>query len=440
MDDIFGTKTTKQGKKAKDTTHEWDMSMDTLSSVAICDSTHEVWVYTTDFSDDGAITPGEDNIIVSFVGTDTAGAGCVGDVLMSGLKIFTDPVDWYTTVTTGFGGALADSSWVGRDSAFGEAAVSSGATDVIVGVGDAVLDIPSNAGKIWTHYTGWGNDDDDDDVCYITTAVMKAEGNNNSPELTSMRKLRDRYGNWFAADEVREYYQIAPRIVANINRSSNSSQIYKQLHSEYIVPAHQQVTQGNYGTAHKIYKNMVNYTRRFAATESGLSCFDDVTGQIFHNSNGRGHKISIKITCNGETMYDTEMAGSDKREKSGDNLLYLGTNKSFKITKPGTWKVNVESLSSHAECATPELDETWTIYVPKPAGWDESAPVIRTQTEDVKAITTDVNKKLKDLGLKEGTDPLSIFAGIVIGGGILTWGLLSYLGSDSGEEDTESTE
>ena len=429
MDDIFGTKTTKQGKKAKDTTHEWDMSMDTLSSVAICDSTHEVWVYTTDFLDDGAITPGEDNIIVSFVGTDTAGAGCVGDILMSGLKIFTDPVDWYTTVTTGFGEALADEdSWIGRDSVVGDAAVDSGAAGGYVAVVDAVIDIPSNAGIIVDEY------------CYITTAVMNAQGHDNSPELTSMRKLRDRYGNWFAADEVREYYQIAPRIVANINRSSNRSQIYKQLHSEYISPAHQQVSQGNYGTAHKIYKNMVNYTRRFAATESGETCFDDITGQIFHNANGRGHKVSVKITCDGETMYDTEMAGSDKREKSGNTLLYIPSNKSFKITKPGTWKVTVESLSSHAECATPELDKTWTINVPKPAGWDDSAPVIRTQTKDVKAITSEVNTKLKELGVKSDTDPLTIFAGIVMAGGILTWGLLSYLGSSSGDEEGTADE
>ena len=134
-------------------------------------------------------------------------------------------------------------------------------------------------------------------------------------------------------------------------------------------------------------------------------------------------------------MYDTEMSGSDKRETSGDNLLMLGTNKSFKITKPGTWKVTVESLSSHAECATPTLDESWTINVPKPAGWDDSAPVIQTQTEEVKAITNEINTQLKELGLKEGTDPLTIFAGIVVGGGILIYGLLSYLGSDSNEEE-----
>lgn len=409
MEDIFGTKTTKQGSKA---------SSETDSGV-LCDSKHEVWVYTTDFLNDGSITPGEDNIIVSFVGTDSSGTGCVGDILSGGIKIFTDPVDWYSTVTTGFGEALADEdSIIGRGSMVGDAAVESGAAQAYVDFIDWAV----------------GGSDDDASTCYITTAVMNAQGNDNSPELNSMRKLRDRYGNWFAADEVREYYQIAPRIVANINRSYNRSQIYKQLHSEYIKPAHQQVTQGNYGTAHKIYKNMVNYTRRFAA-DSGEGCFDDFGGTVLHNANGRGHKISIKITCNGETMYDTEMSGSDKRETSGGNLLYLGTNKSFKITKPGTWKVTVESLSSHAECATPTLDESWTINVPKPSDWDDSAPVIQTQTENVKAITNEVNAQLKELGIKEGTDPLTIFAGIVLGGGILTYTLLSYLGSGSDEEE-----
>ena len=117
MEDIFGTKTTKQGSKA---------SSETDSGV-LCESKHEVWVYTTDFLNDGSITPGEDNIIVSFVGTDSSGTGCVGDILSGGIKIFTDPVDWYSTVTTGFGEALADEdSIIGRGSMVGDAAVDSG--------------------------------------------------------------------------------------------------------------------------------------------------------------------------------------------------------------------------------------------------------------------------------------------------------------------------
>ena len=412
---IFGTKVTKQGSKGKSETDAY----------TLCDSQHTVWVYTTDYLNDGAITPGEDNIIVSFSGIDSAGTGCAGDILMSGLKIFIDPVDWWTVVGTGL---AHEDSIIGSGSLVGDAAVDSGAVGVIVGVGDAVLDIPSNAGIIWDSF--WEDDDDDDDGCYITTAVMNAEGTDNSPELKSMRSLRDRWGIWFASQEVSDYYKIAPKIVAGINRQPQKKKIYHYLHSEFITPAHNQVTQGNYGTAHKIYKNMVNHTRRFAATESGEGCFDDFGGTILHNSNGRGHKVTVKITCDGETMYDTEMSGSTQREKAGNTLLYLPSNKSFKITKPGTWKVTIASLASHAECATPNLDKTWTIDVPKPAGWDESAPIIQTQTEDVKAITSEVNTKLKALGLKEGIDPLTVFAGIVIGGGVLTWGVLSYLGSD----------
>lgn len=409
-DGIFGTKTTKQGKKGKSET----------DSYSLCDSKHEVWVYTTDFSDNGTITPGEDNIIVSFNGTDTSGTGCAGDIISGGLKLFTDPGDWINTVGTGL---AHEDSPIGRGSAVGDAAVDSGFAQGYVDLVDWAV----------------GGSDDDASTCYITTAVMNAEGTDNSPELKSMRSLRDRYGIWFASQEVSDYYRIAPKIVAGINRQPQKKNIYRHLHSEFITPAHQQVIQGNYGTAHKIYKNMVNYTRRFAA-DSGIDCLDDFGGTVFHNSNGRGHKVSVKITCDGDTIYDTEMAGTDAREKTGDSLLYLPANKSFKITKPGTWKVTVESLASHAECGTPTLDKTWTINVSKPAGWDVSAPVIETQTEDVKVITTQINTQLEELGIKEGTDPLTIFAGIVIGGGILTWGLLSYLGSDSGKEDSESTE
>ena len=417
---IFGTKVTKQGSKGKSETDAY----------TLCDSQHTVWVYTTDYLNDGAITPGEDNIIVSFSGIDSAGTGCAGDILMSGLKIFIDPVDWWTVVGTGL---AHEDSWVGRDSVVGDAAVDSGAAGGYVAVIDAVVDIPSNIGSIWNYYT---DDDDDDDWCYITTAVMNAEGTDNSPELNSMRKLRDRYVQWFATQEVSDYYKIAPKIVAGINRQPQKKKIYRHLHSDFIIPAHNQVTQGNYGSAYKIYKNMVNHTRRFA-TDSGEGCFDDFGGTILHNSNGRGHKVTVKITCDGETMYDTEMSGSTRREKAGNTLLYLPSNKSFKITKPGMWKVTISSLASHAECATPNLDKTWNINVPKPADWDESAPIIETQTENVKALTSAVNEQLEALGLKEGTDPLTIFAGIVIGGGILTWGLLSYLSSNSKEEPDE---
>ena len=79
---IFGTKVAKQGSQGKSETDAY----------TLCDSQHTVWVYTTDYLNDGSITPGEDNIIVSFSGIDSAGTGCAGDILMGGLKIFIDPL------------------------------------------------------------------------------------------------------------------------------------------------------------------------------------------------------------------------------------------------------------------------------------------------------------------------------------------------------------
>ena len=100
------------------------------------------------------------------------------------------------------------------------------------------------------------------------------------------------------------------------------------------------------------------------------------------------------------------------------------TMKQFKITKPGIWVVTIKSLSSHAECATPTLDQSWTINVPKPADWDDSAPIIETQTEEVKEVMAKVDNQLELVGFEGGTDPLKVFAGIVVVGGLLTWGLL----------------
>ena len=111
---IFGTKVTKQGSQGKSETDAY----------TLCDSQHTVWVYTTDYLNDGSITPGEDNIIVSFSGIDSAGTGCAGDILMGGLKIFIDPVDWWTTVGTGL---AHEDSIIGRGSFVGDAAVDSGA-------------------------------------------------------------------------------------------------------------------------------------------------------------------------------------------------------------------------------------------------------------------------------------------------------------------------
>ena len=72
-----------------------------------------------------------------------------------------------------------------------------------------------------------------------------------------MRALRDNYGVHHYAEEVEEYYKIAPSIVSGISNSPNSEAIFKELYHKFIVPAHELVKQGKYEDAHTIYRKMV---------------------------------------------------------------------------------------------------------------------------------------------------------------------------------------
>ena len=102
-----------------------------------------------------------------------------------------------------------------------------------------------------------------DNGCYITTAVMKSKGHDESPELQSMRALRDNYGIKHFKGEVKEYYEIAPSIVSGISSMKNSDEIFKELYHKFIMPAHELVKAGKYDDAHSVYRNMVRRTQHY---------------------------------------------------------------------------------------------------------------------------------------------------------------------------------
>ncbi len=104
-----------------------------------------------------------------------------------------------------------------------------------------------------------------DNNCYITTAVMKSKGHDESPELQSMRALRDNYGIRHYAKEVEEYYEIAPLIVSGISKLENGNEVFKELYYKFIMPAHELVKRGKYEDAHTVYRNMVNKTRKYGS-------------------------------------------------------------------------------------------------------------------------------------------------------------------------------
>lgn len=75
--------------------------------------------------------------------------------------------------------------------------------------------------------------------CFITTAVCENFGKSDDCfELTTFRNFRD---GWLTAQPdgkslIAEYYAIAPRIVANINRAANPAKIYDTIREKYLEP------------------------------------------------------------------------------------------------------------------------------------------------------------------------------------------------------------
>ncbi|MBE8949089.1 MAG: CDC27 family protein [Quinella sp. 3Q1] len=101
--------------------------------------------------------------------------------------------------------------------------------------------------------------------CFVTTAVCGSFGKpDDCYELTTFRKFRD---GWLSAQAdgknlIAEYYEIAPRIVANINRLANAAQIYKKIWQEYLVPCLNYIRSGDNLSCKNKYVEMVQELKK----------------------------------------------------------------------------------------------------------------------------------------------------------------------------------
>ena len=400
---------------------------DSIDTYSLCASKHEAWIYVTDEDGSGVPNAAEDSIIVAFSGTDTSGAGCI-DAIFEGMVVFvTDPEEWQSTVDEGYdviwdrakncsGAWDCTKDYTGATVYSGIYGITTGTSYVLSGVGNAA----TSAGSAVVNWVK--------DPCYITTAVMRAEGHDNSPELNSMRRLRDSWVIWQAPAEVRDYYRTAPSIVDAIDRRADSDGIYRRLYKRYILPAHDQVSKGNMGSAHRIYRAMVNDTRRYASedrtyrSEVTTCRFWDSSkpegsflGTVYHNQNGGEHKVKITINklYQGKTttVYQTELAGGEEYKKEGNVLLFEPAYRKFKLSGPGMYTVKVESLAANMDCGNPSLDLSTTIEV-------AAAPADPDEGSDDGTVET-LNEGVAGISEATGVRPLYLYGGIVLVGGLL---------------------
>ena len=100
--------------------------------------------------------------------------------------------------------------------------------------------------------------------CFITTAVcLTMSKPDDCEELTVMRRFRD---NWLrdqpsGAEQIEEYYRVAPSIVRKIDSNPDRRAIYKYIYEKYIVPCVDNIGKGNYSESRKIYTDMVDCLR-----------------------------------------------------------------------------------------------------------------------------------------------------------------------------------
>lgn len=152
-------------------------------------------------------------------------------------------------------------------------------------------------------------------------------------------------------------------------------------------------------------------------------------GTVYHNQNGDEHKVKITINklYQGKTttVYQSELAGGSEYKMDGNNLLFEPSFRKFKLNGPGTYTINVKSLSANMDCGNPDLDLTTSVVVAESPDAGKIENTVSTLNEGVAGITE-----------ATGARPLYIYGGAVLLGGLLISKYLKLL-SGSGE-DSES--
>lgn len=101
--------------------------------------------------------------------------------------------------------------------------------------------------------------------CFITTAVCRSLGlGDDCPAPRTPRGFRDdvlaRTADGRA--DIEHYHATAPRIVAGIKARHDAAEIYARLYEQDIVPALGAIGRGEFDTAHRIYRDMFERSRR----------------------------------------------------------------------------------------------------------------------------------------------------------------------------------
>lgn len=93
--------------------------------------------------------------------------------------------------------------------------------------------------------------------CYLTTACMKwkqDDFDDNCYELFILRWFRD---NFVPKQDINHYYEIAPKIVEEIEKDPECDIVYNYIYETVIVPCVKAIRYGDFAFAYSRYKNSI---------------------------------------------------------------------------------------------------------------------------------------------------------------------------------------
>ena len=96
--------------------------------------------------------------------------------------------------------------------------------------------------------------------CFLTSACVEAKGlADDCRELTVLRAFRDGYlrSTENGESEIKEYYHVAPSIVAKIKAEANSLAVFERLYKELVLPCVEFIDKGMNKEAHELYSSYV---------------------------------------------------------------------------------------------------------------------------------------------------------------------------------------
>lgn len=96
--------------------------------------------------------------------------------------------------------------------------------------------------------------------CYLTSACVQAKGlSDDCYELETLRCYRDMWlkSTVEGKEIVKQYYEIAPKIVCAINATNDSKSVYEMLYERMVKPYVEFIEKKEFHEAMELYRNMI---------------------------------------------------------------------------------------------------------------------------------------------------------------------------------------